>query len=72
MLRCQNGHLAARHRVAHDHRSLDLQRIQDLQNILGQPWLAVTGFRTAYSDDVNTGFRSDVNKDRSAATLALA
>jgi hypothetical protein len=26
----------------------------------------------AYSDDVNKGFRSDVNKDRSAATLALA
>jgi hypothetical protein len=27
---------------------------------------------SAYSDDVNTGFRSDVNKDRSAATLAIA
>jgi hypothetical protein len=26
----------------------------------------------AYSDDVNSRFRADVNKDRSAATLALA
>ena len=26
----------------------------------------------AYSDDVNNRFRSDVNKDRSAATLAFA
>jgi hypothetical protein len=32
----------------------------------------VTVGEFAYSDDVNSGFRSDVNKDRSAATLALA
>src|SRR5258708_7732179 len=30
------------------------------------------GIPDAYSDDVNSGFRSDVNKDRSAATLAFA